>query len=170
MSRRAALTSSSSILVTEHGGTTSPPANTPSSRRSTGGTPDTSRHEKSPGFAGDGTKAFLFGGLAYDNATYKLDFATRAYSIAIPQDPSMSPAARGEIQNQFVYDSADNLYVLFGGRCYYPARCSYGAMLSDTWIDDPVAKAWTPIAGGRNLLRAIKRRCTSTRPTAWSSL
>ena len=102
----------------------------------------------SPGFAGDGTKAFLFGGLAYDNATYKLDFATRAYSIAVPQDPSMSPAARGEIQNQFVYDSRDNLYVLFGGRCYDPARCTYGAKLSDTWIYDPVANAWTPIAGG----------------------
>ncbi len=105
-------------------------------------------YRESPGFAGDGTKAFLFGGLSYDNGTYKLDFTTRAYSIAIPQGASTSPAARGQIQNQFVYDSTDNLYVLFGGRCYDPARCSYQAVLSDTWVYDPVANAWTPITGG----------------------
>ena len=101
----------------------------------------------SPGFAGDGTKAFLFGGRDYDNATYKLDFATGAYSIALPQSASTPPPARGQIQNQFVYDSTDNVYVLFGGRCYDPARCTYNAMLGDTWIYDPVANAWTPITG-----------------------
>ena len=104
----------------------------------------------SPGFAGDGAKAFLFGGRDYDNATYKLDFATGAYSIALPQNASTSPPARGQIQNQFVYDSIDNVYVLFGGRCYDPARCTYNAMLGDTWIYDPVANAWTPITGSVN--------------------
>jgi hypothetical protein len=98
---------------------------------------------KSPGFAGDGKKAFLFGGLDYDNGTYKLDFATRTYSTAIAQGSFASPPARGEIQNQFVYDGSHNRYVLFGGRCYDPARCVYQGMLDDTWLYDPVGNAWT---------------------------
>ena len=100
----------------------------------------------SPGFAGDGAKAFLFGGVDYDNATYKLDFTSGAYSIAIAQGSSASPSARGQIQNQFVYDSVRNQYVLFGGRCFDPARCTYQASLDDTWLYDPVANRWTQVA------------------------
>ena len=106
----------------------------------------------SPGFVGDGTKAFLFGGLEFDNATYKLDFATRSYSIAVPQGAA-APPARGQIQAQFVYDSTHNVYVLFGGRCYDPGRCSYQASMNDTWLYDPVANRWTDVS-------------TTTRPPA----
>src|SRR5262249_2237616 len=78
-------------------------------------------------------------------ATYKLDFASKSYSIAIAQGSSTSPAARGQIQGQFVYDSTHRRFVLFGGRCFDPARCAYGGMLNDTWVYDPVANAWTEI-------------------------
>jgi PKD repeat protein len=108
--------------------------------------PPGSRH--SPGFAGDGTKAFLFGGVDYDNATYKLDFATDSYSVVLPQNATTSPPARIEIQNEFVYDSTHNLYVLFGGWCTDPTRCTYFAPLSDTWVYDPTANSWTPVTGG----------------------
>ncbi len=100
---------------------------------------------KSPGFAANGVRAIMFGGLDYDNGTYALDFAAGSYSIAIPQGLSSSPAARGQIQNQFVYDSAHDRFVLFGGRCFDPGRCSYPNMLDDTWVYDAGANTWTEV-------------------------
>ena len=100
---------------------------------------------KSPGFAGDATRAILFGGADFDNGTYKLDFATRSYSVAIPQGLSTSPAARGQIPHQFVYDTVHDRFVLFGGRCFDPGRCSYQNMLDDTWIYNANTNAWTQV-------------------------
>ena len=98
---------------------------------------------KSPGFAADASRAILFGGADYDNGTYRLDFATRAYTLAIAQGLSSSPPARGQIPHQFVYDSVHDRYVLFGGRCFEPARCSYQNMLDDTWIYNANTNVWT---------------------------
>ena len=98
---------------------------------------------KSPGFAADGTRAFLFGGLDYDNGLYKLDFATGAYTVAIAQGSAASPPARGQIQGHFVYDSLHNRFVLFGGRCFDPSRCAYGGVMNDTWLYDPASNQWT---------------------------
>ena len=97
---------------------------------------------KSPGFAADGARAVLFGGVDYDNSTYELDFATKSYSLALPLSSS-SPAARGEIENQFVYDSRHGRFVLFGGLCYDPGRCTYQGMLNDTWLYDANSNTWT---------------------------
>jgi PKD repeat protein len=101
---------------------------------------------KSPGFASDGTRAFLFGGLDYDNGLYKLDFSTGAYTVAIAQGSGASPAARGQIQAHFVYDSVHNKFVLFGGRCFDPSRCTYGGMMNDTWLYDSAANQWTQVS------------------------
>ena len=98
---------------------------------------------RSPGFASDGAQAFLFGGLAYDNGLYRLDYATGGYTVAIDQGAASSPPARGEIEGHFVYDSLHDRFVLFGGRCYDPSRCTYGTFLDDTWIYDPSANQWT---------------------------
>ncbi len=105
----------------------------------------------SPGFASDGTKAILFGGHGYDDATYKLDFAARSYSIAIAAGSPASPPARGQILGHFVYDSGHHRFVLFGGRCFDPARCAQGP-LDDTWLYDPIANTWT------NVTAAIRPR------------
>ncbi len=101
---------------------------------------------RSAGFASDGTGAILFGGADYDNGTYLLDFATKAYSLAIPQGLLSSPPARGQIQAQFVYDSLHDRFVLFGGRCFDPGRCSYQTMIDDTWIYDANGNSWTQVA------------------------
>ena len=107
-----------------------------------------------PGFASNGSSyAILFGGVAayysaygaYDNSTWKLDFATKSYSMMLQMSPS-GPAARGEIQNQFVYDSVHDRFVLFGGRCFDPARCGYyGNLLNDTWIYNAQTNSWTQL-------------------------
>jgi len=98
---------------------------------------------KSPGFVSDGTQALLFGGLDWDNGLYRLDYATGAYTVAIPQGAASSPPARGQIQGHFVYDSIHDKFVLFGGRCFDPVRCAYGGVLDDTWIYDPNTNQWT---------------------------
>jgi hypothetical protein len=97
---------------------------------------------KSPGFAGDGTQALMFGGLDFDNGLYSLDFVTGAYTVLIPQGLA-SPPARGQIQGQFVYDSQHDRFVLFGGRCFDPARCTFMGMLNDTWVYNPTTNQWT---------------------------
>ena len=98
---------------------------------------------KSPGFVSDGTQALLFGGLDWDNGLYRLDYATGAYTVAIPQGAASSPPARGQIQGHFVYDSIHDKFVLFGGRCFDPVRCAYGGVLDDTWVYDPNTNQWT---------------------------
>jgi PKD repeat protein len=98
---------------------------------------------KSPGFASDGIEAFLFGGVDWDNGLYRLDYATGAYTVAVAQGSASSPPARGQIQGHFVYDSVHDKFVLFGGRCFDPARCAYGSVLNDTWIYDPNTNQWT---------------------------
>jgi PKD repeat protein len=100
---------------------------------------------RSPGFAADATRAFVFGGVDYDNGTYKLDFATRSYSVALAQGLASSPPARGQITHQFVYDSQHDRFVLFGGRCFEPARCTYQGMLDDTWIYNANTNVWTQV-------------------------
>jgi len=83
----------------------------------------------SPGFASSGSYAVLFGGVGsynftygyYDNSTWKLDFASQSYSLLI-QMGATGPAARAQIENQFVYDPQRDRFVLFGGRCRDPGR------------------------------------------------
>ena len=98
----------------------------------------------SPGFAGDGTQALMFGGLDFDNGLYSLDFLTGAYTVLIPQGLASSPPARKQIQGQFVYDSQHDRSVLFGGRCSNPrAFCTVPAILNDTWVYNPATNQWT---------------------------
>ena len=109
----------------------------------------------SPGFASNGSSyAILFGGVgsynwtyyAYDNSTWKLDFATQTYVRMIQMGASTGPAARAQIENQFVYDSLHDRFILFGGRCRDPDNCGFaGNRLNDTWVYDPGANTWTQV-------------------------
>ncbi|MFN0159735.1 MAG: PKD domain-containing protein, partial [Burkholderiales bacterium] len=105
----------------------------------TGVVPD---FRRSMGFASDGTRAVLFGGEDFRNELHWLNFATGAYELKIPRGLSTSPPARGQIENQFAYDSANARFVLFGGRCFEPARCTYQGKLDDTWVYNPATNAW----------------------------
>ena len=98
------------------------------------------------GFASDGTRIVLFSGGDLLTATWWLDLATKQYVQKIPSGLSTSPPARGEIANQFVYDSSHNRFVLFGGRCYENARCTYNTKLDDTWVYDAGSNSWSNVS------------------------
>ncbi len=101
---------------------------------------------RSSGFAADGTRVVLFGGGDFLNDVYWLDLASQAYSRAIPAGLATSPPARGQFPNQFIYDSASDRFVLFGGRCYEPARCNYQGKLDDTWLYDANTNSWSNVS------------------------
>ncbi len=101
---------------------------------------------RSAGFAADGTRVVLFGGGDFLNDVYWLDLASQAYSRAIPAGLATSPPARGQFPNQFIYDSASDRFVLFGGRCYEPARCNYQGKLDDTWLYDANTNSWSNVS------------------------
>jgi len=101
---------------------------------------------KSPGFTSDGTRIVLFGGGDYLNELYWLDLATKTYALKIPLGQATSPPARGELTNQFVYDAHNQKFVLFGGRCYEPARCAYQSKVNDTWLYDASGNSWMEIS------------------------
>ncbi|MDR7271150.1 PKD repeat protein, partial [Pelomonas saccharophila] len=107
----------------------------------------TERH--SPGFAGDGTNAYMFGGASNDNALYKLNFSAREFTLGIPAGQGTSPEPRGQIENQFVYDSFSRQFVLFGGVCFdrESVRCVNNAYLNDTWLYDPATNSWREVTG-----------------------
>ena len=99
---------------------------------------------RSPGFATDGSRAFLIGGADWDGNTYMLDFATKSWSIALAGSGA-TPSPRRQVENQFVYDSVNNKFILFGGYCSDPTRCTYGNALNDTWKYDQQANAWSQV-------------------------
>ncbi|MDY0747258.1 PKD domain-containing protein [Paucibacter sp. R3-3] len=112
---------------------------------------------RSPGFAADGINAYMFGGASDDNALFRLDFAGKNFQLAIPAGQGTSPPARGQIENQFVYDSINRRFVLFGGLCYdrNSVRCTNGDNIDDTWLYDPAVNTWTAVTAavhpsGRN--------------------
>jgi len=102
---------------------------------------------RSPGFAGDGVNAYLFGGASNDNALYRLNFSAKDFSLAIAAGQETSPEPRGQIENQFVYDPFSRQFLLFGGVCFdrQSVRCANGSYLSDTWLYDPATNGWTKV-------------------------
>ncbi len=69
------------------------------------------------------------------NALFKYDQTTHT-SVAI--SPS-GTKPHGRVKAVFVYDSTNDVFILYGGSNTYPAQ-SVG---TDTWIYDPVANSWT---------------------------
>ncbi len=89
--------------------------------------------------------AVLFGGSAH-NDTWALDAETQSWVQLLPDGAGTSPPRRSEINNSMVYDSVNDVFVLFGGRCADAAGCngaSYGGPLGDTWIYRLSTNRWT---------------------------
>jgi len=91
------------------------------------------------------TAAVMFGGSG-KNDTWALDAETKSWVQLLPDGAKGSPPRRSEINNSMVYDSVNNVFVLFGGRCADAAGCNgvnYNGMLGDTWIYRISSNTWT---------------------------
>jgi PKD repeat protein len=89
--------------------------------------------------------AVLFGGLTY-NDTWALDAQTKAWVPLLPDGGPGQPFRRAQVTNSMVYDSVNDAFVLFGGRCAEIGGCAgiaNGGSLGDTWIYRLSTNAWT---------------------------
>jgi PKD repeat protein len=99
----------------------------------------------SPAFAYSSrdTALVMFGGSGL-NDTWALDAQTQTWVRMTVNGSTASPAPRAQITNSMVYDGANDLFVLFGGRCGDAGtRCTYNAALGDTWIYRLSTNTWT---------------------------
>jgi PKD repeat protein len=99
----------------------------------------------SPAFAYSSRDSALvmFGGQSL-NDTWALDAQTQTWVRMLPNGSAASPPARAQVTNSMVYDSFNDVFVLFGGRCGDSGtRCKYGASLNDTWVYKLSTNTWT---------------------------
>jgi len=92
--------------------------------------------------------AVMFGGAAR-NDTWALDAETQTWVQMLPDGAAGSPPRRSEVNNSMVYDSVNDAFVLFGGRCGNDTGCSgvaYGRRLGDTWIYRLATNKWTRVS------------------------
>ena len=92
--------------------------------------------------------AVMFGGATY-NDTWGLDAITKSWVQLRPDGAAGSPPRRGQVTNSMVYDSRNDVFILFGGRCANAAGCNgvvYGRPLNDTWIYRVSTNTWTRVA------------------------
>lgn len=83
----------------------------------------------------------MFGGQA-NNDTWALDVETKTWVRMIGNGEASSPPKRAQLQNSMVYDSHNDVFVLFGGRCQ-ESRCGFGSKLGDTWVYKLSTNTWT---------------------------
>ena len=96
----------------------------------------------------DQDRAFvMFGGEgnAGMNDTWAFDVETKTWVQMKSNGSSSAPPARAQLQDSMVYDSDRDLFVLFGGRCKDPARCTYNASMNDTWTYKLSTNTWTKL-------------------------
>ncbi len=83
-------------------------------------------------------KVYLFGGFngtTYSNDIYYYDAAANTWTLINPAG-GIKPPAR--YRHAFAYDSTNNIFLLYGGQ-------NGSTILSDTWVFDPSANAWTQL-------------------------
>ncbi|HNT38993.1 MAG TPA: Ig-like domain-containing protein, partial [Rubrivivax sp.] len=87
----------------------------------------------------------LWGGLSMgtDRRVWKLDVTTKQWT-ALPVPATGAPAHRREMLNSFVYDKANDVFILFGGVCSYAfdAACPEGAAMGETWAYRLSTNTW----------------------------
>jgi hypothetical protein len=97
-----------------------------------------------PGVAySDVDRAFvLYGGMSIgsDKQIWKLDVTTKQWT-QLPL-PATTPPHLRELLNAFVYDRANNVFVLFGGVCNYDDVCPEYSLNGDTWVYRLATNTW----------------------------
>jgi hypothetical protein len=115
-----------------------PVANRWSQMTPKGTPPTTSGYFGAMAYDNANNKVYLFGGIlgssAYTNDLYMYDVPANTWTKLAPS--GALPSARQ--YPGFAYDSNDNVFLLFGGQ--------NSAVLTDTWIYDPVANSWTQLS------------------------
>lgn len=88
----------------------------------------------------------LFGGHQNGNGlndTWVLDLATKTWIQKLPNNPVGFPLRRKAILGSMVYDSQNDVFILFGGRCS-DSRCPVdGTLLNETWAYKLSTNTWT---------------------------
>lgn len=95
----------------------------------------------SPAFAySSRDKALVMFGGDVSGETWTLDVTTKHW-VKMLSAGITSPPARAQLQNSMVYDSLNDVFVLFGGRCK-DSRCAYDNSLGDTWVYRLSTNTW----------------------------
>ena len=99
-----------------------------------------------PGFAySTAASVFVFHGGTSNgkgvNDTWVLDPVSKRYTQKKVDSPT-GPLAVGEFTQQFVYDQANDVFVMFGGRCA-DSRCTAGQATGETWVYSLPTNTWT---------------------------
>lgn len=90
--------------------------------------------------------AFGSGPNGGGNDVWALDLTSKAWVLKQPHSSAKPILARAEATAAMVYDSQNDVFVLFGGRCSRDTRCPYnGSPLGDTWIYDLKSNSWTEV-------------------------
>jgi N-acetylneuraminic acid mutarotase len=87
----------------------------------------------------------MFGGTSGGTAfgdTWALDVTTKRWVSMKAAGPS-APPKRSQLQHAMVYDSANDVFVLFGGICGDAPRCAFNKDLNDTWVYKLSTNTWT---------------------------
>ncbi|MBL8483230.1 MAG: PKD domain-containing protein, partial [Rhodocyclaceae bacterium] len=93
----------------------------------------------------------LFGGAVNGNTrndTWFLDSVTKTWVQKQPNSSVSGPTKRSEISGGMVYDSVNDVFILFGGRCDgADPRCPGGKnVLNDTWAYKLSTNTWTQMS------------------------
>lgn len=101
-----------------------------------------------PGFAWsthDNVMVLHGGGYGGDgsNDTWVLDPLTKHWTQKQPISGTGIPFKLMELTSNFVYDEANDVFVLFGGRCGGDSRCVPGKPTGETWAYKLSTNTWT---------------------------
>ncbi len=103
----------------------------------------------SPGFAfSTRDNVYVYHGGAQNgqgmNDTWALDPVTQRYTLKQANSVTGFPYGMVELTTNFVYDEANDVFILFGGRCADTAgRCANGSPTGDTWAYQLSTNTWT---------------------------
>ncbi|MBL8470958.1 MAG: PKD domain-containing protein [Rhodocyclaceae bacterium] len=117
----------------------------------TGPTPETGFANNTPGFAYTpvGRGFVRFGGSRNGNTineTWFLDVVSKTWTKKTNNSTTSGPPQRSEITSGMVYDSRNDVFILFGGRCVGDPRCPGSTLrgpLNDTWAYKLSTNTWT---------------------------
>jgi hypothetical protein len=85
------------------------------------------------------TAIVMFGGQGL-NDTWALDAESKSWVQKIPNGAAGSPLGLAQLTNSMVYDSDNNVFILFGG-CLCAGDS--GPSSGDTWVYVPSGNTWT---------------------------
>jgi hypothetical protein len=145
----AAFDSAHNVLVFYDGTTgtwTYNPSTNQWTQQNPGGTPPNALELAMMAYNSNDQKVYLFGGrygygstAIYYNDIYTYDAGANIWTKLSPSGNRPS----GREKAGFAYDSADNIFLLYGG---HNDSGETNPIFNDTWVYDPVANAWTQLS------------------------